>query len=241
MNTKIFTLDRIQSYKNMPDLIAEALKDAILQGEYRGGVQLKQDEIAKQFEVSLIPVREALIQVEAKGLVKCIRNKGALVTNMSFKEMEELFEVRKVFEVGCIDLMEDTMDKEALHKLKFIIEKMKTPESSDVYCRHYRLFYQVFCDFAQNKELSKMYEEYFVRIERYLVYIYHLIPELMNELSHQKEMVQALEAEDKQNLVHLVTYHIHNIQETFIDWLEQEGLGKDFDWNRFLPFPQLED
>nr|WP_307990478.1 GntR family transcriptional regulator [uncultured Niameybacter sp.] len=240
MNTKIFTLGRIQNYKNMPDLIAEALKDAILQGEYKGGVQLKQDEIAKQFDVSLIPVREALIQLEGKGLVKCIRNKGTIVTSMSFKEMQELFQIRKVFEVGCVEVMDGTTDLEALHKLNYIVEKMEVPDSPEVYCRYYRLFYQLFCDCAHNEELSKMYERYFVRIERYLIYIYHMIPQLMKGYSHQKEIVCVLEKADKEKLVQLVIEHIHHLEAVFIRWLKEEKLGEDFDWNQFLPFVKEE-
>lgn len=117
MNTKIFTLGKIQNYKNVPDLITEALKDAILQGEYKGGTQLKQDEIAKQFDVSLIPVREALIQLEAKGLVNCIRNKGTVVTHLNLKEMHESFELRSVLEVGSIYLMEGPIASDHLNKL----------------------------------------------------------------------------------------------------------------------------
>lgn len=241
MSSKLYALGKIQNFKNMPDLIAEALKDAILHGEYKGGIQLKQDEIAKQFDVSLIPTREALIQVETKGLVKCVRNKGAIVTYMSFKEMQEVFQVRRVFETGCIGLMQHTKDEEVLHKLKYIVEKMAENEGPEVYCRHYRLFYQLFCDFAHNEELSKMYEECFVRVERYLMYIYHLVPELMKGHSHQEEIVEALQAEDKNKLVQLITEHINLIESTFVDWLHKEGIREDFDWNRFLPFYKVED
>ena len=241
MNTKMFTLGKIQNYKNMPDLITEALKDAILQGEYKGGVQLKQDEIAKQFDVSLIPVREALIQLEGKGLVNCIRNKGAIVTRLSLKEMHELFELRSVLEVGSIYLIKHQVEIAHLNKLKYILEKMSAPSHPLIYCRHYRLFYQVFCDTARNEELSKMYENLFVRIERYLMYIYHLNPELMNERSHQEKIVKLLESGNKDLLITQMSQHIIELESTFLRALEVRGLSDGLDWNSLLPFTPLEE
>ena len=241
MNTKIFTLGKIQKYKNMPDLITEALKDAILQGEYKGGVQLKQDEIAKQFDVSLIPVREALIQLEGKGLVNCIRNKGAIVTRLSLKEMHELFELRRVLEVGSAYLIKQQVEGEHLNKLKYILEKMNKPAHPLIYCRYYRLFYQVLCDTAANAELSKMYENLFVRVERYLMYIYHLVPELMNERSHQEKIVALLENEQYDALITHMTSHIEMLETSLFKALEARNLRDAFDWNCLLPFRTLEE
>jgi len=51
-----------------PDLIAEQLRRAILLGSIAGGVQLKQNEVAARFEVSVAPVREALQRLIADGL-----------------------------------------------------------------------------------------------------------------------------------------------------------------------------
>lgn len=235
----MFSLGKIQNYKNMPDLITEALKDAILQGEYKGGVQLKQDEIAKQFDVSLIPVREALIQLEGKGLVNCIRNKGAIVTHLSLKEMHSLFELRSVLEVGSIYLMKPYIEPDHLNKLKYMIEKMTSNTHITIYCRHYRLFYQLLCDTAQNEELSNMYENLFVRIERYLMYIYHLMPELMNEESHHKQIVTALEQGHKDALIKGITSNIEKLEEAFVEKLKEKQLSEQFDWNSLLPFEPL--
>lgn len=240
MNTKMFTLGKIQNYKNMPDLITEALKDAILQGEYKGGAQLKQDEIAKQFDVSLIPVREALIQLEGKGLVNCIRNKGTVVTHLNLKEMHELFELRSVLEVGSIYLMKEPIAGDHLNKLKYLVEKMSSPTHALVYCRHYRLFYQLFCDTAQNKELSRMYEDLFVRIERYLMYIYHLMPELMDQQSHQEQIVRALEEGRKDELIEYIGSQITKVEGEFLKQLKKEQVSEVFDWNSLLPFKPLE-
>lgn len=240
MNTNRGTLGKIQNNKNMSDFIAEALKDAILQGKYKGGAPLKQDELAKQFEVSLIPVREALIQLEGRGLVKCIRNKGTMVACLSLKELHELFELRRVLEVGSTHLMKQQVKEEDLYKLKYLLEKMNQSTHPRIYCRYYRLFYQLLCDTANNTELSRMYENLFVRVERYLMYIYHLVPELMNETAYQEKIVSLLEEGHYDALMTYMTIHIERLETCLVTALSAKGLKDGFDWNSLLPFPKLE-
>ena len=239
MNTNRGTLGKIQNHKKMSDFIAEALKEAILQGEYKGGAPLKQDELAKQFDVSLIPVREALIQLEGRGLVKCIRNKSVMVTSLSLKEMHELFELRHVLEVGSTHLMKQQVEED-LHKLKYLLEKMNQSTHPTSYCRYYRLFYQVLCNTANNTELSKMYEKLFVRVERYLMYIYHLVPEAMNETACQEKIVNLLEKGHYDALITPMKVHIEHLETCLVTALEARNLRDGFDWNSLLPFPKLE-
>lgn len=56
-----------RTYKNLPAVIAEELREAILNGELQAGDKLKQEEIAQRFESSLIPAREALRNLESEG------------------------------------------------------------------------------------------------------------------------------------------------------------------------------
>src|SRR4029077_4717901 len=72
----------------------EALRDRILRGEYPEGEPLRQDAIANELGVSRIPVREALRQLEAEGLVTFNPHRGAVVSTLSIDEIVELFEMR---------------------------------------------------------------------------------------------------------------------------------------------------
>jgi DNA-binding GntR family transcriptional regulator len=80
------------------ELIAERLRNAIIIGEYASGQALKQDELAKHFEVSKIPLREALYQLKSEGLVKFINNRGSIVSSLSASEVEEIYTMRKALE-----------------------------------------------------------------------------------------------------------------------------------------------
>ncbi len=75
-----------------------ALRDRILQGGFPDGEPLRQDAIADELGVSRIPVREALRQLEAEGLVTFHPHRGAVVTTLSLEEIAELFELRAEIE-----------------------------------------------------------------------------------------------------------------------------------------------
>jgi DNA-binding GntR family transcriptional regulator len=78
--------------------VIERLREKILSGELREGEQLRQDLIAAEFQISRIPVREALSHLAAEGLIKIIANRGAVVSALSPEEIGEMFETRAVLE-----------------------------------------------------------------------------------------------------------------------------------------------
>jgi DNA-binding GntR family transcriptional regulator len=78
--------------------VVERLRDKILSGELREGEQLRQDAIATEFQISRIPVREALSHLAAEGLITIVANRGAVVSALSPDEIMQMFETRAVLE-----------------------------------------------------------------------------------------------------------------------------------------------
>jgi len=84
------------------ELIADSLRADILRGNLKSGQALKQDEIAAQFGVSKIPVREALVQLKAEGLVNFYPNRGAFVSELSAAEADEIYVMRIALETAVL-------------------------------------------------------------------------------------------------------------------------------------------
>jgi DNA-binding GntR family transcriptional regulator len=85
-------------HRTISAALVEQLRDAVLSGAYPSGAQLRQDALAASFGVSRIPVREALLQLEAEGLVRIAPHKGAVVTGLSRVEVDDVFELRGILE-----------------------------------------------------------------------------------------------------------------------------------------------
>jgi len=79
----------------LPEQIAERIFTAIAGGEYAPGERIREEALAEEFEVSRGPVREALRILEKDSVVRILPNRGAHVTQLSVKEVSDIFEVRR--------------------------------------------------------------------------------------------------------------------------------------------------
>ena len=88
--------------QTIASMTVTALRERILRGDYPEGEPLRQDAIADELGVSRIPVREALRQLEAEGLVTFSPHRGAVVSSLSLDEIDELFELRADIECDLL-------------------------------------------------------------------------------------------------------------------------------------------
>ena len=88
--------------KTIASSVVEILREKIISHEIKGGQPLRQDTLAAELGVSRIPIREALLQLEAEGLVRFAPHKGAVATKISASEVNELFELRVTLECDAL-------------------------------------------------------------------------------------------------------------------------------------------
>lgn len=79
--------------------IYEELRERIIEGVIPAGERIRERELAEEFNVSRVPVREAIPRLEAEGFVKTLPRRGAVVTEMTMSDVNELFVVRSSLEV----------------------------------------------------------------------------------------------------------------------------------------------
>ncbi|MCT4553261.1 MAG: GntR family transcriptional regulator [Pelagimonas sp.] len=85
--------------QSLPEAIADDLRERILSGDLGEGEIIRQEALAAEYDVSRMPVREALKRLDAEGLVQLTNNRGALVTKHSLAEIGEIFDLRQLIEV----------------------------------------------------------------------------------------------------------------------------------------------
>ena len=105
--------------------IYKELKKRIVYLDYKPKQVLNIKELAKEFGVSPMPIREVLILLETEKLVHIIPNNGIYVTDVSFQELKDVFEVR-LFLIGLSGrLAAERITPEELNKLNELLEKIK--------------------------------------------------------------------------------------------------------------------
>ncbi|HET7525679.1 MAG TPA: GntR family transcriptional regulator, partial [Burkholderiaceae bacterium] len=84
------------------DSVAAALRSALHQGRWEPGAALRQEELAAEFGVSRIPVREALNKLQSEGLLVVEPNRGAFVASLSAADVREVFDLRVLLECDAL-------------------------------------------------------------------------------------------------------------------------------------------
>jgi len=104
--------------------LVENLRDAILLGEFVPGQNLRLEEIAKRFDVSTTPVREALSDLADEGLVTIFPHRGANVTRLSPEDLQDIYEIRATLEAMAARLAVPRMTEAILTSLRSIVEQI---------------------------------------------------------------------------------------------------------------------
>jgi len=88
-------MEKIKS--NYVEQLYDLLKDTI-QDEYSGGEKINFKKISDKYNISQTPIREALNRLVSDGIVTNLHHKGYYINNISMKDIEEVWEVRKMIE-----------------------------------------------------------------------------------------------------------------------------------------------
>lgn len=141
------------------DDIVGQLADAIVAGQFRPGEKLDELTLANRFFVSRTPVREALSQLAAMGLVSRRPNKGAVVAQLSPEHMINLIEVMAELEAVCARLAAERMsgpERRALEAEHLAAAEMVRLGRTDAYGAYDTLFHARVQTAARNPQLSEM-------------------------------------------------------------------------------------
>ena len=114
-------------HPNRPPTVAQSvaaqIREQILKREVKGGEPLRQEAIAKSFGTSIIPVREALRQLEAEGLVELQSHRGAIVSELTLSKALEWIHLRRLIETDLMGLAIDNITDEVLTDAEGILGK----------------------------------------------------------------------------------------------------------------------
>ncbi|HWR84668.1 MAG TPA: GntR family transcriptional regulator [Rhodoglobus sp.] len=105
--------------------IADSLREAILAGEYEPGARIRQEDLAEAHGASRLPVRDALRQLEAEGLVTLVANTGAWVSRLSLAECEEMYQIRERIEPLLLRYNVPLLEDEQLDRLDELATAME--------------------------------------------------------------------------------------------------------------------
>lgn len=114
-----------QRRRTAHELVRDTLRRSILNGTLAGGTRLVQAEIAAQLQMSTTPVREALRDLAADGLIRIDPHRGGIVHTVDAEEFREIYEIRRILEPYAMRLASDRVEPAELEAAGDLVAAMR--------------------------------------------------------------------------------------------------------------------
>ena len=154
-------------YTTVGELTYSVLRQAILKGVLEPGRQLRQDALAAALGVSRLPIRSALLQLEADGLIELRPHRGATVAILSPEQLRNVYEARIVLESYVLTKAIETMTPERLTALEALAAKLDSVAPGDGFLDTRLEFYGLLYAGADNPLIISMIERLRGDVGRY--------------------------------------------------------------------------
>ncbi|MCG8447853.1 MAG: GntR family transcriptional regulator [Hyphomicrobiales bacterium] len=222
-------LERVDAVerRSLHDELADRLRGLITGGTLKPGEKVPEKELCERFGVSRTPLREALKVLASEGMVTLTPNRGASVSSLTMKDLEDVFPVMGALEAlaGEIACQEIT-DREIARIRRIHEEMVEHYEDGDLgsYFRRNREIHEAILDATRNATLQTTYRTLSARImtARYMANM--TTERWAQAVAEHEDILVALEARDGPWLSRLLKEHLAHKLETVKDWLGTEAV-----------------
>jgi DNA-binding GntR family transcriptional regulator len=152
-------------------LIYKKLRRSIIMGHRESGTRLNVEEIADEYNTSVTPVRDALQMLNHEGLVDIKPRSGYFVTRITFKQLRDLLDVRRILELAAVERAARRVDPEIIKEMRSVHAGYTgdDDEAYDRYTDENRHFHYLVGKASGNIELAEMIGRLHDQLARFMV------------------------------------------------------------------------
>lgn len=200
----------------LTDEIYTLIKEKILTHNIAPGVKINIDQLARNLEVSNIPIREALSRLSAEGLVETIPYKGMYVANLSLQELDEMLEIRMELECLALRKAVSQIPEQLLDQLHRDMQAWKqlTHEHNEdriqLIAEMNERLHGLILQYCHNHSLQSLIHTYIEKIQRYWVLSQAYVDPvaLQYEWEEHMKIIQALIHRDSSAAAQALQEHL---------------------------------
>lgn len=203
--------------QTLVDVAYKALKKDIAEGVLIPGQKLITRELNERYRISETPIKQALNRLITEGLIESTPRRGHKVRDIQWDEIEELWDIRLMFETYYASQIIRNFDTATAEKLAANInEHTRTIENAvdlNDYFRNYYLdqeFHQLYVKCAGNKRMTRIYNNLGTHVYSYYIYGRQGREETIAGVREHEAIYAALIAGDETELKRCVEIHITN-------------------------------
>jgi len=216
-------------FKTMQETIFDTLKQRITSGEYAPGKRLIANDLAEEFDISRMPVREALSRLASTGLVELVPYKGAIVNELTTKDYVEIFHIRSVLEGLAARLACEYLTEEDLEKMRAANEDVKNMiDKDDVeFQKVNRLFHSVIWQRTNSERLMTLLSNLYSEAAQYR-HLTMIHPGRMKDVYNEHErFLEALYKRDAKEAEKRIQEHYENTLHWLVEYIENNKNKKE--------------
>jgi DNA-binding GntR family transcriptional regulator len=203
------------------DVVYDTLRDAIIRGELREGEALRQEAIAQMFNVSRIPVREAMQRLEAQGLVVSERFKGVVVASLSPDQISEIFDFRALVEPAVIAMAVPRMTGDSLSEAQARCDAFAVETDPARWGDLNRQFHNCLYRDCGKPYFLAVLEKTSDLVERYVRLVLYLSQGMRTAVEEHQAILDACKARDPEAAADLTRRHIEGAKRTLLERLRE--------------------
>ncbi|MEF8822824.1 MAG: GntR family transcriptional regulator [Desulfohalobiaceae bacterium] len=161
-STTSSTLGPLDQPESLARMAYKALYQAILSGELKLGAVYREKELANYLQISRTPVREALLELSAKGLVTFLPRRGVRINQFDRRDLNEIFELRKALELTAVEKVASQAGPEEISRFRDILrQQQEHAHKQDMvgFLQKDREFHALLSHLTGNRRLMNTIEE----------------------------------------------------------------------------------
>lgn len=212
-----------QEYIPLRDVVFNTLRQAIIKGDLKPGERLLEIQLADKLGVSRTPVREAIRKLELEGLVTMMPRRGATVSGITRKHLQDVLEIRRALEELAMELACQRMTEEQraeLIKYEESLEAKKDSDNafelSDIDEKFHEQIYQA----TNNPRLIQMLANLREQMYRYRLEYMKVKDKRTRLIAEHKHIIDALESRDSETGRKSIREHIASQEDAILRTLE---------------------
>jgi DNA-binding GntR family transcriptional regulator len=211
-------------YTTVGDMAYSVLREAILAGVLEPGKHLRQDSLALSLGISRIPIRSALFQLEADGLIQFRPRRGAVVSILSSAQVREIYEIRSLLESHALRKAIETMVPERLKRLHELASRLDHEQPGEGFIESRIAFYRELYDEKSNPLLVSLIERLRRDVGRY--WLRRRVVGHSHELSHVRLLEHAGKGQADE-AVRWLQGHLAEVCEQLVQLMEQGAAAEE--------------
>jgi DNA-binding GntR family transcriptional regulator len=194
--------------------VVSALTELILTGQLPAGAPVREAELADRLQVSRTPVREAIAQLVARGLLTKENGRSARVHQPSLEDLVEIYELRSLTESHLAARAAELADARTLARLAKLEEKLRTT-SGDEWFEHHAAFHGTILEAAGRPRFISLANNLKDQSEPYVRLVTKLDESLrVRSAQEHADLLAAMQAHDAETALKLTAAHLQSTVES---------------------------